>query len=174
MTTVLAIQYADGVMMSGDTLSTDSSSRPWYSQKIRDLGHYLVGGAGDSRPCDIILHTWKPPTPTAKDHEDLLRFMVVKAIPSLQKTIEASHYSKSDGGDGWAFLIAVGGKVFIVEDDYSVAEPLHDVAAIGSGSWYAIGAARGGASIEKAMEIATENDYATGSPFTYLEQKKRR
>lgn len=172
MTTVLAAKNDEGVIMAGDTRSSDSSSRPWYAEKIKQVGAFLVGGAGDARASDAVLHLWKPPKITIVDQENLLHFMVSKVVPSLRDVI-TNNYTKAENGDGWAFIIVVGGEIFHVEDDYSVVKPLFDAGSIGSGGQYALGAYRSGANIQRAMEVAAENDPATGAPFTYLTQTKR-
>ena len=51
--------------------------------------------------------------------------------------------------------------------------PQFNVAGVGSGAAYAIGAIRTGASIEDALAVAAENDSNTSAPFTTLEQLRK-
>ena len=173
MTTVMAVKNDEGVIMAGDSRSSDSSSRPWCAEKIRQVGPFLVGGAGDSAACDAILHLWNPPKLLAKDYDNLLHFMVTKVVPSLRGAIEDSKYVKAENGDGWTLLFSIDCEIFCIEDDYSVIRPLFDAGSIGSGGQYALGAYRSGANIERAMMVAAENDPGSGGPFTYLTQTKR-
>ena len=175
MTTILAVQYEDEVVIAADCRTIDSSGRTWKTtSKITRNGAFLIGGAGDCLPLDIANYIWKAPKPTLKDFDNLNHFMVVSVVPSLRKAIEDGGYVKkeNDPEAGFAFILVINGEIFTIDDEYSVDIPNFNVAAVGTGGSFALGAARGGASIEKSMEIAEENDVYTGGPFTYLTQTK--
>src|ERR1019366_5245058 len=129
MTTILCVKTDIGITMAGDTQSSDNNNRPWRNEKIRRVGQFLVGGAGDTSAANAVMHHWSPPRATAKDRKDLLHFMIVKIVPTLRKVI-ADHYIPAQGGGGWAFLFAIDGEIFHIEDDYSVIQPLFDAGSI--------------------------------------------
>ena len=79
---------------------------------------------------------------------------------------------ESDDETKFAFLIAIGGEVFDIADDFAVCLDADGIYGIGSGSSLAIGALKAGASIKKALEIAADKDPYTAGPFIYFEQEK--
>ena len=179
MTTIVAIQYADRVIMGADSLTTGERkySHPTIA-KISKRSNYLIGGSGLAEACDIAQHIWNPPRPTAEDKKDLYHFMIAKVIPSLKKCFKDNQYdwqAKEDGvrDPNFAFLIAVGGQVFDVSDDFSVMLDESGIYGVGHGASLAIGAIYAGANIEKALEIAAKIDPYTAAPFTIFEQSKR-
>jgi len=79
-----------------------------------------------------------------------------------------------DGETKFAFLIAIGGTVFELADDMSIALDSKGFYGVGSGSSYAIGALAQGATVEEALKIASKYDAYTSAPFMYLEQSKKK
>lgn len=142
--------------------------------KVVERGQYLIAGAGLSSACDIIQHIWNPPKVQAADKDDLYHFMITKVIPSM-KQIFKEHDFKWDEKDDetkFAFLIAIGGEVFDIADDFAVCIDVGGIYGIGSGSSLGIGALKAGASMKKALEIAANKDPYTAPPFTYYEQAR--
>jgi len=178
MTTIVAIQYEDRVVMGADSLTTGDRkySHPTIA-KISKRNNYLIGGSGLAEACDIAQHIWNPPRPTAEDRRDLYHFMISKVIPSLKKCFRDNQYDwqKTEGekDPNFAFLIAVGGQVFDISDDFSVMLDESGVYGVGHGSSVAIGAIHAGSNIEQALEIAAKVDPYTASPFIIFEQRKR-
>ncbi len=176
MTTIIAVKHAKGVSFMADTQATDDNGGISRVVKINRSGPFIIGGSGDCAPLDIAQYIWKPPVPTQAEVKDLLRFMIVKVIPSFKKVFKDNDYEHNTDPaakqDGFALIIAIHGEVFVIEKEFDVAMPQFNVAGIGSGSMYAIGAIRAGVSIEDAMKIAAENDANTSAPFTTLEGAK--
>lgn len=178
MTTIVAIQYEDKVIMGADSLTTGDRkySHPKIA-KITKRNNYLIGGSGLAEACDIAQHIWSPPTPTTADRKDLYHFMISKVIPSLKKCFKDNQYDwqkdESEKDPNFAFLIAVGGQVFDISDDFSVMLDDSGVYGVGHGSPLAIGAIHAGASMEEALEIAARFDPYTAAPFLIFEQGKR-
>jgi len=178
MTTIVAIQYADKVVMGADSLTTGSRkySHPEV-QKITERNNYLIGGSGLAEACDIAQHIWKPPVPTVTDKKDLYHFMISKVIPSLKKCFRENQFDweKEDGDKEtkFNFLISVCGQVFDVDDTFSVMLDESGIYGVGHGSPLAVGALHAGASIELALDIAGRLDPYSAPPFIYFEQSKR-
>ena len=177
MTTVIAVKHAKGVTFSDDTQATGEGGDIYRVVKVQENGPYIIAGAGDCAPLDIAQYIWKPPVPTATDAKDLLRFMIVKVIPSLKKVFKDNDYEYNTDPaarqDGFTLIVALYGEVFVIEKEFDVSMPQFNVAGIGSGAAYAIGAIRTGATIKKAMEVAAENDANSSAPFTILEQLRK-
>lgn len=177
MTTVIAVKTDKGVTFAADTQVTGEGGDIYRVIKIRKNRDFIISGCGDSAPLDIALHLWKPPLCTAEDKKDLFHFMVVKVIPSLKKIFKDHDYeydsSPEAKQDGFTLILAIHGEIFVIEKEFDVSMPQFDVAGVGSGSQYATGAIRAGATMEQALEIAAESDANSSAPFTILEQLRK-
>lgn len=178
MTTIVAVQHKDKVVIGADSLVTSARKYNHPAMvKISERNGYLIAGAGEVAACDIAQHIWNPPTPTAEDRKDLYHFMIAKVIPSLKKAFKENDYKwdKEDEEETkFAFLIAVDGEVFDIADDFAVCLDSAGFYGIGSGSSIAIGALRTGASLEDALKTAEAVDPYTGSPFIFHTQNKKK
>ena len=177
MTTIAAVQKDDGVYFGADSLVT--STRKYNHPKmvkISQRGQFIIAGAGESAACDIAQHIWNPPTPTASDKKDIYHFIISKVIPSLKQCFKDNDYKwdkDTDASDyNFAFLIAVCGEVFDISDDFAVSLDSSGFYGVGSGSSLAVGALEAGASIERALEIASKHDPYTAAPYMFMEQLK--
>jgi len=177
MTTIIAIQHADHVVMMADS-QINSDGRPYVHPdmtKIIDTGKHLIGVAGDVTALQAFHHLWKPPAPTSRYRGSAFDYVVQKIIPSLRTFIaESKIFTDKEKDDGASFqmLIAINGQVFEIDEALSVAIREDGFFAIGSGAPYAIGAICAGANVHQAMEIAEQNDVNTGAPFITRVQMK--
>lgn len=175
MTTIIGIQHDDYCIIAADSRTT-AGDRPYSHPtvaKITKRGKWLIAGAGDVQPCDIIQHVWKPPAlPTTK--RDLYYFMITDVAQSIRECIKASGYvpDKEDASAGFEFLLAVNGTIYQVDDSYSVYLRDDGLYGIGSGSSWAIGALAHGADWRKALQVAAKNDVYTAPPFIVQKQEK--
>jgi ATP-dependent protease HslVU (ClpYQ) peptidase subunit len=175
MTTIIGIQKEDHCIIAADSRTT-AMNRPYSHPtvtKITKRGKWLIAGAGDVQPCDVIQHVWKPPAlPITK--RDLYSFMITDVAPSLRECIKESGYvpDKDDADAGFEFLIAINGTIYQVDDSYSVYLRDDGLYGIGSGSSWAIGALAQNATWKKALQIAAKNDVYTAPPFIMHKQEK--
>ena len=175
MTTVIAIQFDDGVEMIADS-QINSSGQPYFHPdmvKIVVKGKYLIGIAGRVVALQAIQNSWTPPALGA--HKDsIYNFIITKVIPSLKTFIhDAKIFSdkeRDDDDDLFSILIAIKGELFEIDQDYAVSRREDGLYAIGSGSGYALGALLAGASGIDAMNIAESLDVNTSAPFITLRQ----
>ena len=176
MTTIVAVQKENGVEFGADSLVT--AGRKYNHPrmvKISKRGQFIIAGSGLSSYCDVAQHIWTPPKPTVEDRKDLYHFIIAKVIPSLKQAFKDNDLkldSEKDDEPRFAFLIAVGGEVFDVADDFAVSLSSSGFYGVGSGSSLAIGALEAGESIEDALGIASKHDPYTAAPYLYIEQKK--
>ena len=144
--------------------------------KMTKRGAFIIAGAGESAACDIIQHIWNPPALTPTRKKDLYHFVISEVVPSMKVCFKDYEYKwqddPDDDGPKFAFLLAVGGQVFDIADDFAVCLDIDGMYGIGSGSSLAIGALKAGASMERALEIAAEKDPYTASPFYFMRQDK--
>jgi ATP-dependent protease HslVU (ClpYQ) peptidase subunit len=175
MTTIIAKVSKSKVEFGADSLV--SSSRKYSHPnmvKIVERGPYLIAGSGLSAPCDIIQHIWKPPTPIQADRSDMYHFVISRVIPSMKDCFKYNEYKWDESNEEtkFNFLLAIGGEVYDIGDDFAVCIDAGGIYGIGSGASFAVGALKAGATIEKALEIAAEIDPYTASPFHYYEQER--
>ena len=175
MTTIVAIQFADGVIMGSDSLVTAERkyNHPKMA-KVTTTGPYMIAGSGEVAACDIVQHIWEPPLPTAADKKDLYHFMIAYVVPSIKKVFKDNDYKwdKEDEETKFKFLIAIEGEVFEIDDDLSVCLDAGGMYGIGSGSALALGALKAQAELPVALQIAADIDPYTAPPFTFHQQKK--
>jgi len=176
MTTIVAVVKNGNVTMGADSQVSDGSRPNKHPQmeKITKNNGWLIAGSGDSTPCDILQHIFIPPVPTAKEREDLYKFMIVKFIPAMRESLEENGWKKDseDKDSGFSMLFAYNGEVFDIGNDFSVLLNSDGIYGVGNGSQFAIGALYAGASVEKALEIAANNDIYTSGPFQIVRQQK--
>jgi ATP-dependent protease HslVU (ClpYQ) peptidase subunit len=176
MTTIVGIQKDGYVILGADTQVTDGARKHNHvkMEKISKNNGYLIAGAGDSQPCDILQHVFIPPLPTIADRKDLYHFMITTFIPAMRECLEENKYepSKEDKDSGFNTLIVFDGEIFDIGDDFSVVLNNDGIYGIGAGSAYAIGALYAGATVEKALEISASNDIYTSGPFQIVKQLK--
>jgi len=89
------------------------------------------------------------------------------AASSFQDTPDWSMFLDSDEDMGFSCLVVSkhGDKVWLIDDEMTVNEILDEVAAVGSGAAYALGAMDAGASMGTALEIAASRDPNTSAPM---------
>ena len=177
MTTIVGVCKNGNVTLGADSQVTDGTRRNNHPkmEKISKRNGYLIAGSGDSQPCDILQHIFLPPIPTIKEREDLYHFMIVKFVPAMRECLEENGWKpdREDKDSGFSFLIAFDGEIFDIGDDFSVVLNSEGIYGVGAGSQYAIGALYAGASVEKALEIAANNDVYTSGPFQIIKQQKQ-
>lgn len=179
MTTIVAVQYKDKVVIGADSQVTSGGGRRQSHRemvKISERSLYLIAGSGEVAPCDIAQHIWQPPIPKVADTKDLYHFMIAKVVPSLKACFKEQEYKWSEhdehGETKFAFLICLNGQVFEIDDDFAVSLDARGFYGVGSGSHYAVGALCAGVTLEKALTIAADNDVYTSAPFVYHTQHK--
>ena len=177
MTTIVATCKNGNVVMGADAQVTDNARPNRHSkmEKITKNNGWLIAGSGDSQPCDVMQHIFVPPVPTNKERENLYKFMITKFVPAMRECLDENGY-KPDPGDkeqSFSMLFAFDGEVFDIGDDFSVMLNSDGIYGVGNGSQFAIGALYAGASVEKALEIASNNDIYTSGPFQIVKQQKQ-
>jgi len=177
MTTIVAVCKNGNVTLGADSQVTDGSRPNRHSkmEKITKNNGWLIAGSGDSTPCDILQHIFIPPVPTIKERDNLYKFMITKFIPAMQDCLEENNWKpdQNDKDSGFSMLFAFDGEVFDIGNDFSVLLNSDGIYGVGNGSQFAIGALYAGASVEKALEIAANNDIYTSGPFQIVKQQKQ-
>jgi hypothetical protein len=161
-----------------DSQTTDDRGRIYTHpevEKITANGSFLIAGSGETLPCDIAQHIWEAPIPTRQDKENLYRFMITKAMPSLRKCMTENGYNFDEDNKEtrFQFIMAVGGEIFDIDQELSISKSADGVYAAGSGAPYALGAIHAGADAYEAMEIASKLTAFTAGPYISKEQPRK-
>lgn len=176
MTTIVGLVKDGCAIMGADSQVTDGDRKNNHikMEKITKNNGYLIGGSGDAQPCDILQHIFVPPVPNATQKKDMYKFMITTFVPAMREVLEENGWKPStkDEDSGFSTLVAYDGQIFDIGDDFSVLMNDTGIYGIGNGSKYAIGALEAGATVEKALEIAANNDIYTSGPFLVIRQNK--
>lgn len=184
MTTLVGIQGNDFVVMAADSQITDGDQRiiSVETPKIIEIGKYLIGLTGDSRPGDILAYAWKPPLYRG---EDPVKFMGSRVLPSISAAFKENNYEVDNKEMNFAFLIAFDANLFSIGGDLSFNSSERGLFASGSGGNYALGylysltpktynkAITAFVIAERAVEIAAKLDINTHPPIQVVAQRRK-
>ena len=181
MTTIIGVQYEDSCVISSDSRVAEGGKVYTHPEMVKavERGSYIIGGAGDYRALQVVLHGWSPPLVTAKAKTNLYEFVINKVVPSLKSTLlEAGvdfdkETTTPESKLELSLLLGVNGVLFEIDDDFSVAMSDNHFYGIGTGGDYAVGALHAGATVLDAMRIAAINNNGTSAPFHILEQETK-
>jgi hypothetical protein len=110
MTTIAALEGIDYAVLVADSQITEDNlvTLATSTPKIVEVGKFLVGISGDTRPGDILAYNWKPPLYRG---EDPAQFMGKKVIPSINTAFNDNNYDYNkvdkDGGLIISLLLTV-------------------------------------------------------------------
>ena len=142
--TCIAGFIKDGtVWMGADSLAARGAT--WHAQtradsKIFINGHFLIGFTDSYRMGQLLQYSFIPPDrPTGMD---VHQYMATHFINRVRKCLELGGYaSKSDGvEEGGEFMAGYMGRLFVIHDNYQVAESVDCFNAVGCGAQVALGA----------------------------------
>jgi ATP-dependent protease HslVU (ClpYQ) peptidase subunit len=177
MTTIIGVQYEDSCVIASDSRVAEGGKVYTHPEMVKavERGSYIIGGAGDYRALQVVLHGWSPPLVTAKAKTNLYEFVINKVAPSLKATLQEAgiDFGKSSDSDDkfeLQLIIGINGVLFEIDSDFAVAMNDNNFYGIGSGGDFALGALHAGATILDAMRIAAINNNGTSAPFHILEQ----
>jgi len=157
------------------------------TQKVIEVGPYLIAGAGASRGSNIIQFGWVPPKPP-NNSDNLDSFMTRKFIPEMRRAFIEAGYDMKEDGDAAAhdsmFLVSVRGVIYPIFEDYSWDRDISNVYYGGSGGSLALGALeilgpsktlkQAEENIKKAIAAAIKWDAYSSGPIVTKSQKALR
>lgn len=167
MTTVVAVQTEDDVLLAWDSLATrDNEAIDMTEQKVWCRDGVVFGFSGSMRLMDL-LYTMEVPE---YDGSEARGWVIKELVPAIQKVIEESSQTKfvdEDGGVNAGIFVVVDGTCFSVDSMLSPLTAKSGIYAMGSGGDYARGALYAGASPMWALEIASQIDPYTGGEIHF-------
>ena len=185
ITTLVGIQLPDRCILAADSQITEDNLRTisTTTPKIVNVGKYLLGIVGDSRPGDILAYNWTPP---AYKGADPVQWMGKKILPSILTAFKENGYdpyeATKEKESGFDYLVAFAGNLFHIAIDLSFIQSKLGIYGIGSGGQFALGYLAGlpTASLKKtpeqharkAVELASVLDVNTHPPIQLVAQRK--
>lgn len=144
--------------------------------KVFINGNFIIGGCGSFRMIQILQFTFKPPEINGKEiYEYLCTDFVNELINCFRKTEVLQTYQEG-GAKCEKILLAYKDRLFLIDEDFQVAENENGIDAIGCGDDYALGALRILKDINipteekvfKALEAASYYSPSVTPPFTII------
>lgn len=140
MTCVVGLATPGGVYIGGDSAaSCESDLQVRKESKVFELGELLIGFSSSFRMGQLLRYSLKLPP---KDNKDDMRYLT-KVMTSVRKLLLRENFGIMDSGEqelGGQLLIGYRNKLYVVDSDFHVGEPIDGYAAIGSGANVALGA----------------------------------
>ena len=178
MTAVVGLAVDGAVFIGGDAARTDPSTgdRMVVEQpKVFAMGDLLIGAAGSFRVQNLLRYQLRLPKLSAT--EDPTKYLVTHFARKLRTLLHnsgsTSHQTAGDQHEADT-LVGLRGRLFVVQGDFSVVEPASGMAAVGSGSCYALGALHANgrrkpeARLYEALNAAATYHATVTPPFTVL------
>jgi ATP-dependent protease HslVU (ClpYQ) peptidase subunit len=134
LTAIVGVEHGGRVTLGGDSAATDlEGSGQWISRgpKVCRRGGLVFGAAGTWRVYDLIRHQLDPPVQMDPPE----RFVHKELVPAL-RVLFRDHDSTMSGAD---LLIGVGGRLFVLDEDWQIDSPNMGYCAIGDGAQVALG-----------------------------------
>lgn len=169
MTCIVGIAENGKMYMGSDSQVSFS----WHNEqnavpKVIKNGLFLMGATGDLRFCNILRHQLDIPVQpySKKPDDDYIVVTVVEHIRQRCKDLGYVQIEKNrENIDNNALLIGYKGNIYHVSGDFSVLRNVNNIAAIGSGYPFALGALEAlkrhpvEKRIRRALEIAGQFAY---------------
>jgi ATP-dependent protease HslVU (ClpYQ) peptidase subunit len=183
MTCVVGVRTTKGVLLAADSqMSWENGNRMSRDAKTIELSALLaVAYCGSGRLGQILQHHLDEldDPPLGRDES---RWAIKTFVPYLRDVLATAGHLVVNLGDsieamGYsAFLFAIRGRLFMVEDDFSVVEHRFGFDALGSGMETAIGAMHTAAGVAhyapyteaRALKIATEGIKRAGDYTNFV------
>lgn len=164
MTTIIAIETAEGVEVGCDSQATGPDKVEMEQPKVFVNNGAVYGVAGTALLANEICHgdMPKPPDDAAKTD----RWMTREVIPAIRTIIEEIAPKRSEDDFEMHVLVVANGRAYEVGGNAGWIRNTAGIYALGSGGPYAVGAISAGASIRDALRIAAHHDPYTGYTLT--------
>ena len=136
MTSIVGLNSTYKTWLAGDSAATDDDSIEIRSEsKVWQAGDWVFGSCPSFRLIQVLKFKLDTNSFLPDPADTLVEDIVNEFIPALRNIIVDTAV---DTEDGWAILLGGSGKLWHIQDDYSVSQVVR-YTAIGSGSPYALG-----------------------------------
>lgn len=186
MTCIVAISDGVNIWMGGDRAASDVEgtglevvkSPKVFARQSKDGNIWLFGFEGSFRLGQLIKHELELPRLTKEQEGDIEKFLVVSFIQALRQCLRGGGLLREETSGvehGGCFIVGLKGMLFIIQEDFHVAQYDHTYAAIGCGEDFAKGSlfsTQSDPDVEKriliALEAAQEHSNGVRDPFDFV------
>lgn len=181
MTCIVGIADGNSVVIGGDSAGVANYDRTIRADvKVFKVGPMVMGFTSSFRMGQLLHHRLAP-LPKHGPRLSAEAYLVGPFINAVRGTLSAGGWLSTDNGqeEGGQFLVGYRGRLYQIDSDFQVGDPVDQVAAIGCGESYALGALhatpRKGtkARIRHALEAACHYSAGVAPPFLIVEGGKR-
>lgn len=141
MTCIVGIAKEGKVYIGADSLGSDGYVKDLYKQpKVFVIDKFIIGYTSSYRMGQILERSWSPPK-RKEGVDDDLDYIIDSVIPSIRKSFKDGGYAEVENSreSGGFFLMGYNGRIFLVQNDFSVLEPVSGYTSTGSGEAFAKG-----------------------------------
>ena len=172
MTCIVGLVSDGKVYIGADSLGSNGFTKEVRKEgKVFENGDFLIGGTSSFRMLNLL--RWKFNPPTAKDGDDLHRFMCTDFTEAVRALFIDNGYCTGDSDwESGEFLVGIKGKLFKIGEDFQVAE--YKYTACGSGEYHALGCmyyvdkTKPKKAIKKALSAAENFVVSVQRPFVIM------
>jgi ATP-dependent protease HslVU (ClpYQ) peptidase subunit len=183
MTCVIGLVEHDGTIYFGADSAVSGSYQLTIQkdQKVFFVEDFLIGCTGSARMRQLLHHALVPPKYTPG--HDVEKYIVTAFVDAVRKCLKDGGFAQKEeeqekGGD---FLVGFRGRLFYIDSDYQLIEPLDGYGAIGSGDDVALGVLFATRDldmlpqqrIELALKAAEHHTTEVRAPFTLLQYPEK-
>jgi ATP-dependent protease HslVU (ClpYQ) peptidase subunit len=167
MTTVIAVQTEDDVILGWDSLATRSNEKMTLVEpKVWCRGGIIFGVSGTTRAMDLLYCIDFP----EYDGTDARAWIITRIVPLIQAVLkengQAALWDAEDGHADMGLILVVDGTAFVLDSLLSPSSTYEGIYTLGSGGDYARGALFAGADVMTALRVAADIDPYTGGHLT--------
>jgi ATP-dependent protease HslVU (ClpYQ) peptidase subunit len=183
VTVIAAVVEGGRAWMGGDSAFHDPVTHELSAranQKVFRSGAFLIGVCQSARVLDVLRYEFAPPKhPRGLDAARYMRTLFVTAVRDALKLAGVAKKDDNREEVDAQILVAYRGRLFVIEEDFQVGEPIDDFAAIGSGGDVARGALTvldrvpPKPRIRAALEAAERYNITVRRPFYVLDDQQR-
>lgn len=146
MTCIVGLVHKGVTYIGGDSLGSNGHSKTVRADKkvfhMKDINNAVIGYTSSFRMGQLLMYgTGLIDSRDAFQDKINHEYLVTKFIPNVIGLFEDGGYSKKDNGKkiGGCFLFGYKDKLYQVESDFQVGEPILGYDACGSGEEFALG-----------------------------------
>lgn len=175
MTCIAGLAFQGSVYMGGDSAAIDGQDLEVRGDpKVFRNGEYLIGFSESFRVGQVLQYRFSAPSYGGLTGRELTCFLSRKFIDDMWDSLAKAGVDVNKGLPG-SVMLGAAGRLFVIYQDFHVAEPLPGYAAIGCGLGPAVGSLYSTPDraprerIELALEASLAHCTGVRPPFTIEE-----
>lgn len=170
MTTIIAKETPNGVVIGFDSLCTGANAFDLDQKKVFTNAGMIFGVAGRLLVATELKYADLPVPPAAT--ADIGKWLTSRLVPKIRQILNDIAPRRGDDGFIMQILVVIHNKVYEISGDTGWHQRKDGIYAIGSGSPYAFGALSAGSTVGEALRVAASVDPGSGGRLTVTTDKE--